>query len=168
MSDVHRLVSLRGRGGSTATGSITRHRRGQSGTALVEMVWLGLVLLIPLVYLLMTFVAVQRSAYGATEAARAAGRAFVLAPNVQAARQRAFDAAVVAMADQGVHLMHSQLQIVCHPQPTSCLQPGSTVQVDVRLGVVLPLLPDVFGRHPASIAVHASHVEPYGVYREAG
>lgn len=143
-------------------------RRGEAGTALVEMVWLGLVLLIPLVYLLITFVSVQRAAFGATEAARSAGRAFVLAPDVQSARQRAFDAARVAMADQGIRLVRSQLQIVCHPQPTSCLHPGSTVEVDLRLQVTLPLLPDTFGRHPASIAVNASHVEPYGVYREAG
>lgn len=145
-----------------------RCRRGEVGTALVEMVWLGLVLLIPLVYLLVTFVSVQRAAFGATEAARSAGRAFVLAPDVPSARQRAFDAARVAMADQGIRLIRSQLQVVCHPRPTSCLQPGSTVEVDLRLQVNLPLLPDTFGEHPASIAVSASHVEPYGVYREAG
>ena len=57
----------------------SRDRR--DGSALVEVVWLSLILLIPMVYILLTLVAVQRSAYGVTEAARAAGRAFVLSAN---------------------------------------------------------------------------------------
>ena len=67
--------------------------RGEAGSALVEFTWLGLLLLIPLVYVIISVVTVQRSAYGATEAARAAGRAYILAPDVETARERAFDAA---------------------------------------------------------------------------
>jgi hypothetical protein len=78
--------------------------RAEGGSALVELTWLGLLLLIPLVYVVATLATVQRSAYGATEAARAAGRAFILSPDVVTARTRAFDAARVAMLDQGVPL----------------------------------------------------------------
>ena len=56
-------------------------RRGELGTAIIEVTWLGLLLMIPLVYVIVTLVTVQRSAFGATEAARAAGRAFILAPD---------------------------------------------------------------------------------------
>ncbi|MGH3447744.1 MAG: hypothetical protein ACRDP4_08990, partial [Nocardioidaceae bacterium] len=142
-------------------------RTDEAGSALVELTWLGLLLIIPLVYVLITLVTVQRSAYGATEAARSAGRAFVLSPDLATARERAYEAARVAMGDQDVDLAPGELVIVCHPAPASCLRPGSTVEVRVELQVPLPLVPDFMGRSTASIAVDARHVEPYGVYREA-
>ena len=141
--------------------------KDEHGSALVELTWLGLLLLIPLVYVVITLVTVQRSAFGATEAARAAGRAYVLAPDVDTAESRAYEAARIAMQDQGVGLSPSDVHLVCHPSPASCLQPGSTVEVRLDLDVALPMLPSVMGRSPASIAVSSSHVEPYGVYREA-
>ncbi len=143
-----------------------RVRAGEAGSALIELTWLGLLLLIPLVYVVLTVVTVQRSAYGATEAARAAGRAFVLAPDQASAVSRAYEAAELAMHDQGVQLDPADMQIVCYPYPGSCLQPGSSVEVVLALDVDLPLLPTVLGESSASIGVDASHVETYGVYRE--
>jgi hypothetical protein len=90
----------------------------------VELVWLSLILLIPLVYILITLVTVQRSAYGVTEAARAAGRAYVLSPNPATGRQLAYAAARLAMRDQGITLPASDLTIICHPNQAACLQPG--------------------------------------------
>jgi hypothetical protein len=133
---------------------------------LVEVVWLSLILLIPLVYVLLTLVVVQRSAYGVTEAARAAGRAYVLSPNPTLARQRAVAAARLAMRDQGITLPVEDVGIVCHPRPTSCLEPGSTVEITITYSAKLPVLPKFLGHNPASIAVSARHVEPYGSYRE--
>ncbi len=142
-------------------------RADERGSALVELTWLGLLLLIPLVYVVITLVTVQRSAYGATEAARAAGRAYVLAPDVATAQSRAYAAARIAMDDQGVALDPADLLIVCRPTPQSCLQPGSSVEVRLDLDVSLPLIPFMHGRSAASISVASSHVELYGVYREA-
>ncbi len=143
-------------------------RHTAEGSALVEVTWLGLLLFIPIVYIVITLVTVQRSAYGATEASRAAGRAYTLAPDVATAQQRALQAASMSMRDQGVELDPADVVIVCRPTPESCLQPGSVVEVRIQLQVSLPLLPAVLGRPAASIAVDATHVEPYGVYREAG
>jgi hypothetical protein len=135
---------------------------------LVEVTWLGLLLLIPLVYVIVTVVSVQRAAYGATEAARAAGRAYVLSPDVSTAEQRAVSAATLAMADQGVQLDPHDVVIECDPTSHSCLQPGSTVEIRIVLDVSLPLMPSLGDRPAASISISATHVEPYGVYREAG
>ncbi len=140
----------------------------EAGSALVELTWLALLLLIPLVYVVISIVTVQRSAFGATEATRAAGRAYVLAPDVATAEMRAYQAAQVAMRDQGVELAPGDLVVSCQPTPESCLQPGSTVEVRIGLQVRLPLAPALFGRPAASVSVEARHVEPYGVYREAG
>lgn len=137
-----------------------------SGSAIVELTWLGLLLLIPLVYVVISLVTVQRAAYGATEAARAAGRAFILAPDVGTAQQRAFDAARLAMADQGVSLDPEELAVTCSPTPHSCLQPGSAVRVEISLHVRLPLMPTVRSSS-ATVRVDASHDEPYGTFREA-
>ena len=152
-----------------AQNSGRRRSRGATaneGSALVEVVWLSLILLIPLVYILLTLVAVQRSAYGVTEAARAAGRAYVLSANPVEGRERAYAAARVAMQDQGIALPAADLVIICHPRPMSCLQPGSTVEIRITFNAKLPIIPRILGHNPASIAVSARHVEPYGSYRE--
>lgn len=143
-------------------------RRGQAGSALVEVTWLGLLMLVPLVYLVISVISVQRAAFGATEAARAAGRAYILAPDVTTARARAYAAARLAMTDQGVALDPGDLALVCRPRADSCLLPGSRVEVHIDLAVALPLAPHAFGSPIASVAVHAVHVEPYGIYREPG
>jgi Flp pilus assembly protein TadG len=140
--------------------------RSESGSALVELTWLGLLLLIPLVYVVLAVSTVQRSAYGATEAARSAARAYVLSPDVSTARSRAIAAARLAMSDQGVRLDASDVHISCAPNAGSCLQPGSTVEVTLDLKVELPFVPTVLGRQPAAVAVEASHVEAFGTYRE--
>lgn len=144
----------------------SRVSKGERGSALVEIVWLSLILLIPLVYILLTLVSVQRSAYGVTEAARAAGRAYVLSPNPVVGRQRAYAAARLAMHDQGITLPAGDLSIVCHPTPGSCLQPGSTVEIRITFHARLPVIPRFMGHNPATIVVSAHHVEPYGSYRE--
>lgn len=142
-------------------------KRPEHGSALVELTWLGLLLLIPLVYVVLSVVAVERAAYGATAAARSAARAYVLAADPATARARAVDAARLAMRDQGLALDASQVVIVCGPTPESCLQPGSTVEVRLDLQVLLPVAPTLFGRQAAGITVDASHTEVYGSYREA-
>lgn len=145
----------------------SRRLHAENGSALVEFTWLALLLLIPLVYVVITLLTVQRSAYGATEAARAAGRAYVLAPDAATARERAIDAARIALRDQGVELHPGDVEISCRPTAQSCLQPGSSVEVRIELQVGLPFVPTVYGDPPATVAVDASHRETYGVFRES-
>ena len=57
-----------------------RERRSQAGSVVIEVVWLAVLLLVPLVYVVLAVFEVQRGAFAATAAARAAGRAYVLAP----------------------------------------------------------------------------------------
>jgi Flp pilus assembly protein TadG len=142
-------------------------RRGEDGSAVVELVWLGWLLLIPLVYLIITFFEVQEASYGVTQAARSAGRAYILSPDPVTAQARAFEAARVALRDQNVGLRAGELTVVCHPSPASCLRPNSTVEVRVRVSVPLPLAPRFGGSASASVSVSASHTEPFGMFREA-
>ncbi|MFI6681133.1 hypothetical protein [Kribbella sp. NPDC050470] len=141
--------------------------RDQRGSAVVEFSWLALLLMVPLVYVMLAVFDVQRASYGATAATRAAGRAFVIVPaglSEDEARGRAFEAARLAMKDQGMELSSDELSITCNP---ACLEPGSTVTVTLDTAVRLPLIPDALGGEPPAVHISASHTEPYGDYREA-
>ena len=142
--------------------------RCENGSAIVELTWLGLLLMAPLVYVMVAVFTVQRSAYGAAEAVRAAARAYVLSPDVATAHSRALEAARLSMEDQGLRLHAGDVAIHCEPAPDSCLTPGSSVEVVIAIDVSLPLAPDVLGRRSASVSVSASHSERYSAYRESG
>ena len=142
-------------------------RRGERGSAIVEFSWLAILLLVPLMYVMLAVFDVQRASYGATAATRAAGRAFIIGPDDSGeaeSRARAFEAARIAMADQGMELSPDQLVITCEP---ACLEPGSTVTVVLRTEVPLPLIPDALGGDRPAIRISAEHIEPYGAYRES-
>jgi hypothetical protein len=138
--------------------------RDQAGSAIVEVTWLTLLLLVPLVYLLLTVFEVQRAAFGVDAATRAAGRAFVLAPDEATARRHAHDVASTAMRDHGVVIGAEALRVRCHD---GCLQPGSAVTVSLDTQVRLPLVPDWFGDFEPSVRVSAEHEVPYGTFRES-
>ena len=56
-----------------------RRPTGDAGNALVEFTYLAVLLMVPLVYVLLAGFQVQRAAFGVTEAARQAGRAYARA-----------------------------------------------------------------------------------------
>lgn len=141
-------------------------RRSEEGSALVEAVWLTLLLLLPLVYLLVAVFDVQRASFGVSGAARAAARAYSLAPDEAAAPQRARAAAAVALRDQGLDPSRVVLQVRCRPDPHNCLSPGSLIEVDLVHRVVLPLAPSALGGGAPSFRVEARHTVSYGTYRE--
>ena len=139
--------------------------RGEEGTAVIEFVWLAILLLVPLLYVVLTVVETQRAAYAASAAARSAGRAFVTSPDQASAHARAQAAARLAYADQGLDDA-PRVQITCRPSPRDCLTPGSVVRAEVRAAVDLPLLPAVFGSQTPAIRLQADHQAPYGTFRE--
>ncbi len=131
--------------------------RAEDGTATVEFLLVGLLLLVPLTYVVLTALSVQRTAFAAVEAARSAARAFVTAPSGAAARARATQAADLALADQGVARGAAAVQIGCSARP--CLTPGATVRVQVSATVRMPWLPALLSGDGGGIPVQAVHVE---------
>lgn len=140
--------------------------RGDRGSALIEVTWLGLLLLLPLVYLLVSVFDVQRASFGVSGAARAAARAVALAPDEQSALERAHAVAAVALRDQRIDPAEVDLEVHCRPRPDDCLSPGSLIRVDLRHQVRLPLAPAALGGSAPSFRVSASHTVVYGQYRE--
>lgn len=141
-------------------------RGGDDGTASVEFILFGIALLIPLMYLLVTVFSIQSAAYGVSSASREAGRAFVQSPGGTDPQTRAFAAARVALLDHGIELAPEQLIVTCSASP--CLTPGATVDVNLELDVALPLLPNIFGDAPASVAVHGRHTAVVDRFRPGG
>ena len=129
-------------------------RRDDDGSAMVEFVYLAILLMVPLVYVLTTVFQVQRAAFGVTEAARQAGRAYATAASDTDGRARADAAASLAMRDQGVALV-APVALTA----TGGVAPGSVVRVQVLHRVPLPLLGGLFhGVVPPNIPVRASSV----------
>jgi Flp pilus assembly protein TadG len=126
------------------------------GNALVEFTYLAVLLMVPLVYVLISGFLVQSAAFGTTEAARQAARAFIRSDSYEQGRARATAAARLALKDQGVE--GGYVAIDCFGTP--CPAGGSRVRITVTYHVKLPLLGSVFSDHSqGAIKVQASHVE---------
>ncbi len=141
-------------------------RRSDQGSALVELTWLGILLLVPILWIVVSVFEVQRGAFATSGAARAAGRAYALAATDGEGHARASAAARQALADQGVPGQPLQLSVSCSPVPENCHTPGSTVTVVVSSQVDLPLLPDVVGGGSPSFALTSTHTVPIGQFRD--
>ena len=139
--------------------------RDERGSALVELTWLGVLLLIPMLWIVLSVFDVQRGAFGATSAARAAGRAYALAPTDALGQARAEQVARQALADQGVHGPVT-VTVTCRPHPDDCHAGTSVITVVVAARVDLPLLPEVLGGQAPTFALDASHSVPVGQYHE--
>jgi Flp pilus assembly protein TadG len=127
------------------------------GTATVEFVLVGLVLVVPLAYVVLTALSVQSHAYAVVTAARSAARAYVTAPSAEAGAARARGAAALALRDQGVRDAGVDVAVSCSTTP--CLTPGGTVRVRVSTTVVLGGMPAFLTGGSTGIPVSATHVE---------
>ena len=142
-------------------------RRDEGGTALVEFVWLAILLLVPMLYIVLAVFETQRASYAASAAARSASRAFVTSPDQASAYARAEAAARLAFGDQHIEAADFTLVITCRPDPERCLTPGSVVAAEIRSAADLPLMPTALGSNTPRIAVAAVHRSPYGTFRGA-
>ena len=143
-----------------------RRRRDQRGSALVELSWLGILLVLPVLWIVMSVFQVQRGAFGVTAAARAAARAYALAPDDASGLVRARTAARIALDDQGVHGVVPDVRVTCTPYPADCHQGTSVITVSVHSRVVLPLMPSALGGSRPSFALDATQTVPIGQFQE--
>ena len=139
--------------------------RSEEGSAIIEFVFLGVLLLVPLVYLVMALARIQAGSYAVTTAAREAGRAYVTTSTGQDANARADAAAGIAFADQGFSGMGS-LEVTCSTSP--CLTPDARIETTARVRVPLPLIP-AFAREvvPLEVPLSATHLSTVDRFRVA-
>jgi len=128
----------------------------EEGSAAVEFVFLGVLLLIPLVYLIITAGQVQGAAYAVVGAADHAAKVYAAAPPGDAPGEQATAAAELALADFGFDPRALELQISCSPE---CGTPGSTVTVTAAMDVPLPVVGSVPGLNLAPVRVDSTSMQ---------
>jgi hypothetical protein len=133
-----------------------RLRRNDAGRAIIEFIFLGVLLLLPLVYLVLTAARLQAASFSASLAGREAGRAFVTAAGDGDGAARAQVAASLAFADFAF-TDGATLALSCDGSP--CLRPEGAVTSTATIVVQLPLIPDFIAAHvPASVTISSTHV----------
>jgi hypothetical protein len=157
------------RGTATAPGGVRRGRRSlrrrDDGSAVVEFVTLGVLLLVPVAYLVLAVGRIQAAAFAADGAAREAARVFVTAADEPAARARAATAIRLGLLDQGFDVDPAQVATVeCRARP--CLSPEGRVVVSVSVDVVLPGVPGFVDRLVAThVTVRSSQTAVVDAFR---
>lgn len=138
--------------------------RHDEGNAIVEFVYLAVLLMVPLVYVLLAVFKVQAATYAVSSATREAGRVFVSAPSGDLAARRAFLAASIVMDDSGLTLHQRDLQLRCSAR--RCLTPGARVDVSIGYDVALPFVPSFLtGSGHAVVHVSGQHLEVVDRFR---
>jgi Flp pilus assembly protein TadG len=130
------------------------------GSASVEFVTVGLLLLVPIVYLVLALSALESASFGVEGAARQATRVFVQSESEGAAESAARTAIQVTLADYGLDAHNARVAISCRPNPGDCLTRRGFVTVTITTTVPLPLMPPVLQLHlPAGIPVQSVATE---------
>lgn len=113
--------------------------RSDDGSAALEFLGVGVILLVPLIYLVLALGAIQGAVMATTSAAREAVR--IVATDRD--RTRAVDAVTLAARDFGLDPDDVETRLEC--DDGSCSHRDTLVIATVRTDVALPFVPAVFG-----------------------
>jgi hypothetical protein len=113
----------------------------ERGSASIELLTVGMLLTVPLIFLVLVMAQLQSAALATEGAARQAARMIATAESHVTGLAVADAAIEVALADVG--LAASAIDVACDPVPTDCSARGGTVQVAVEVVVPMPLVPPV-------------------------
>lgn len=114
------------------------------GSAALEFITVGVILLVPLVYLVIVLGAIQQQTLGVEAAARHTARAISQAPDAETAVDRS-DAVLTSIVEQyDIDYEAISLGLRC-TTPGDCPSAGATIVVTVTTRVSLPFVPPVFG-----------------------
>ncbi|MCD2442587.1 TadE family protein [Agromyces sp. SYSU K20354] len=140
---------------------------GERGSASLEFLTVGVLLLVPIVYLVLALASVQGGALAVEGAARQAARIAVQTGDRSGAAAAVDRAVRVTLADYGVDAGAASVVIDC--QSARCDAPGTRVRVTVEAHVRLPLVPDVLELGLAgTVPVEASATQTVSRFARGG
>ena len=145
--------------------------RGDDGSAIIEFIFVAVVIMVPLVYLIASVATVQRTQLAVTQAARDAGRAFATSDTPGAAKARVDAAVRLALHDQGlpddVSVRFVAARHGCDDAAiTPRLAAGVEFTVCVSRRVELPGVPSVLaGRGIRSVGRYDVHLDDFRVFK---
>jgi Flp pilus assembly protein TadG len=137
-----------------------------AGRAIIEVVFLAVLMLIPLIYLLISLVRIQAATLAVTQAARDAGRAIDTAPTIDEGIARARQIAAIDLADQHIPNGNITLQLVspgaaCTAENTvtPSLTPGAVYDLCITTTLTLPGIPTILaGSNNTATGVYTVHI----------
>jgi hypothetical protein len=147
----------------------SRFSTSDDGSASLEFITAGFVLLLPLVYLVLTMSSIQAGAFAVEGASRQAARVYVQASTIAEANAAAGRAVEFALADYGLSSDQVSVSVSCRPNPANCLQRRGFVTVTVTTTVPLPLIPPVLDIDVAlSVPLESSATQQVSRFAGAG
>ena len=146
--------------------SLREMRGDDSGNAIIEFIFVAVIVLVPLVYLIVSVADIERSSLAVGQAAREAGRAFATGESTADGLRRAQVAARLAMSDQGL-TAGPNVTFRTGPGCTSAivdpvLRPGAEYTVCVTRSVQFAGVPSVIaGGGVRTVGEFRLHVDDY-------
>ncbi|MFM9275402.1 hypothetical protein [Pseudarthrobacter sp. NKDBFgelt] len=135
----------------------------ERGSAVVEFTFLGLLLMVPLVYFVITVGQIQGGSFAVVGAADQAAKVYVAQPDEPTAQAAAEQAVSIALADFGHQPDKASISTTC--DPADCQAPGTAVTITVSLSVPLPFVPFNNDFRLAASEVEASATQLVGRFR---
>ncbi|WP_314429449.1 TadE family protein [Microbacterium lacticum] len=133
---------------------------GDEGSAALEFILVGLVLLVPLVYLIVALGSIQGQSLGVETGARQLARTIAESPDAVTADVRGARVLDAIVAEYGLDPAAVDVSIDCDRSAPECPAPGALLSVTVRTSVPLPLVPAVLGLDQlARVPVEAASVQ---------
>lgn len=130
------------------------------GSAALEFILVGLLLLVPIVYLVIALGALQGQSLGAEAGARHIARVIATAEDASDAAARSDRVLAAVTADYGLDPGAVSVSLACSPAAAECPEAGAVLTVTLRTTVVLPLVPPVLGLDGlARIPIEATAVQ---------
>lgn len=122
-----------------APGAVDGRTAGDEGSAVVEFVALGTLLLVPVVYFVLAVAQVQAGAFAVVAAAQQASQVLARAEPGELSDAGLSAAAQLAAADQGFDPDRLTIRLEC--SDGACRAPGAVATVHATLEVPLPMVP---------------------------
>ncbi|MEO7261764.1 MAG: hypothetical protein ABI047_10990 [Jatrophihabitantaceae bacterium] len=145
-------------------------RSGERASAIIEFIFVAVLVLVPLIYLIVAVAVVQRSRLATTNAARDVGRAIATSDTAGQAEVRAQAALRAALHGQGLTPAEVELRYVaagadCQgPATAPSLTPASVFAICVIRHQPLPAIPTLLsGRGVTVIGRYLVHVDDFRI-----
>ncbi|WP_067201013.1 TadE family protein [Microbacterium sp. XT11] len=134
--------------------------RNDDGSAALEFITVGLILLVPLVYLIAALGVIQEQTLGVEAAARHVARAISQSADSADAVERGDEVLTAVVEEYGLDADAVEVSVTCAPRGGPCPRAGATVTVAVVTAVSLPLMPSVLGLDDlTAVSIEAAAVQ---------
>jgi Flp pilus assembly protein TadG len=149
--------------------SIEALRDDERGSAALEFIVGGVILLVPIVYLIVALGTIQSHALGVESASRHVARAVSSAEDIRDADARAAAVLDAIVREYDIDGDTIDIDVSCLGEAVACPAAGETVRVTVAASVPLPFVPPVLGLQEATrVGVESSAVQKVSRYWSDG